>query len=139
MKCEEELERTRVVLGALVVFFLAAFILQLVCLFMALKEWPSSSPTDAIHNAREILAAHAHPGSPIVVQIVELGEDWADSEYDEVVPRFVIRIDNDVDPDHATELMAHEWAHCLTWGAEGDHSDEWGAAYARCYRLLFED
>jgi len=40
------------------------------------------------------------------------------------------------------EALVHEWAHCLSWPHEenvaDDHSPEWGVAYARCYRLVYQ-
>ena len=37
------------------------------------------------------------------------------------------------------EVVAHEWAHTLVWGIprSKDHDDMWGAAYARCYCVVF--
>ena len=37
------------------------------------------------------------------------------------------------------EVVAHEWAHTLVWHIPGsqDHDAIWGAAYARCYCVVF--
>lgn len=40
------------------------------------------------------------------------------------------------------DTLRHEWAHCLAWHdgpfCEGDHPDDWGIQYARCYRATTE-
>lgn len=37
------------------------------------------------------------------------------------------------------EMLAHEWAHTLVWQVPGeqDHGSMWGAAYAKCYCVVF--
>lgn len=39
-------------------------------------------------------------------------------------------------PELAFTLLAHEWAHVLTWGTSHPHGDEWGIQMARCWRLI---
>lgn len=88
-----------------------------------------------LHESRDMPRA----SMPIEIVIVDLGEDaWGTC--DKLADRFVIEISDDLDPWHATRVLLHEWAHCLSWDDEvenGDHCDEWGEAYARCYRALF--
>ena len=41
----------------------------------------------------------------------------------------------------ATETLCHEWAHALAWTSSvssKDHDAAWGKAYARVYRVVFE-
>lgn len=58
---------------------------------------------------------------------------------------FMIRILNSLGSERAIETLIHEWAHAMVWfspaaeNSEGDHHSEWGVAYARCYRVIFED
>lgn len=58
--------------------------------------------------------------------------------------RFHIEIDAGLGRGRALDALAHEWAHCIRWtevehGVEAPHSDAWGRAYARCYRLFFDE
>lgn len=58
---------------------------------------------------------------------------------------FLIKVKNTLSGDRAIEALVHEWAHAMVWFLtaaeqdEGDHHSEWGVAYARCYRAVFED
>jgi predicted SprT family Zn-dependent metalloprotease len=41
----------------------------------------------------------------------------------------------------AMETLCHEWAHALAWTSNvssKDHDAAWGKAYARVYRVVFE-
>lgn len=51
----------------------------------------------------------------------------------------LIRIARGMALRHALEVLAHEWAHHLAKIPEtrGPHTVEWGAAYAKAYRVLF--
>lgn len=56
--------------------------------------------------------------------------------------RFTITIDPD-EMKHERmwrETLAHEWAHTLVWHIPRSrpHDDMWGAAYARCYCVVFK-
>ena len=59
--------------------------------------------------------------------------------------QFLIQIERKLGVDRAIETLVHEWAHAMVWFSpaaeevEGDHHSEWGVAYARCYRAVFED
>jgi len=59
--------------------------------------------------------------------------------------KFLIRIDKRLSTQWAIRILVHEWAHAMVWfspaaeGKEGDHHAEWGVAYARCYRAIFDD
>ncbi len=46
-----------------------------------------------------------------------------------------------------SDALAHEWAHLLNWSAcstselerkRMEHTAQWGAIYAKCYRIVFE-
>lgn len=56
--------------------------------------------------------------------------------------RFQIALDQILmdDERQMMEILAHEWAHAVTWDVPDhhDHSDFWGIAYARCYRTVFQ-
>jgi hypothetical protein len=56
--------------------------------------------------------------------------------------RFLIRLSKDlIDnyPDAMPLLLAHEWAHTLSWGERADHGKRWGVAFAYVWRLLVEE
>lgn len=62
---------------------------------------------------------------------------YADTEWDGT--RFTIRIDSSLEARAATETLAHEWAHAMTWTAtRTDHGPTWGKAYSRAYRVAVE-
>lgn len=70
---------------------------------------------------------------------------FGDCGFDEERGIFKIRILKNLSETAAIETLVHEWAHALVWFCaaaclqEGDHHSEWGVAYARCYRALYED
>lgn len=51
-----------------------------------------------------------------------------------------IRIRETIPENQAAELLCHEWAHARTkiYMTKTSHTDEWGAAYAQCYRVMEE-
>jgi len=52
---------------------------------------------------------------------------------------YLIRLSKEVVfavPDSARLLLAHEWAHILSWECDVTHGDEWGKELARCWRVL---
>lgn len=53
---------------------------------------------------------------------------------------YLIRIRRDLivrAPDAFYLVLAHEWAHALSWSySDEDHSAVWGVAYSRCWRII---
>lgn len=56
-----------------------------------------------------------------------------------------ITIDGNLEYSRAAEVLAHEYSHAMTWtfkrleSVRAHHCDEWGLAYARVYRDLWEE
>ncbi len=52
-----------------------------------------------------------------------------------------MRVNRALETPQALEVLAHEWAHAMTWELEHDrcqsHSAYWGVAYAEAYRAVF--
>jgi len=58
--------------------------------------------------------------------------------------RFAVRVSRDCENQHhALLVLAHEWAHALSWDLQARHDDHheehWGLAYSRCYRAVFPE
>lgn len=57
--------------------------------------------------------------------------------------KFRIRINAKLDAEAALHVLAHEWAHALSWSSDSDrieeHSAEWGLAMARVWNILGGD
>lgn len=54
--------------------------------------------------------------------------------------RFHIRIHRDLGDVAALFVLAHEWAHALSWGRDReDHGDAWARAHARVWRVIADD
>ena len=55
--------------------------------------------------------------------------------------RLAVRVNRALETPQALEVLAHEWAHAMTWELEHDrcqsHSAYWGVAYAEAYRAVF--
>lgn len=53
---------------------------------------------------------------------------------------YLIRLNKavvDGSPDAVYLVLAHEWAHAISWEAGSyDHGDSWGLAIARCWRII---
>jgi hypothetical protein len=61
-------------------------------------------------------------------------EDWGETDWDG--EGFVMHIH----PEAEAEVIAHEYAHAMTWDVPGDpHGPVWGVAYSQCYQLLVEE
>jgi hypothetical protein len=85
------------------------------------------------------------PVWPVEVRRVKMPKDaWGDCSLRKGKggPRYVIRVDRDLEPIAALQILIHEWAHVLSWGSEShlldDHGPEFGLAYSRVYQALFE-
>lgn len=52
---------------------------------------------------------------------------------------FRIRIDRTLPEHEAIETILHEWAHALIWEHSQMHTNEWGKAYSRVYRVLIKE
>ena len=53
--------------------------------------------------------------------------------------RFVISISKELTPEHAIDVLLHEYAHTVSWKREDDdHGPLWGVAYSNIYRLFLE-
>lgn len=52
---------------------------------------------------------------------------------------FVIKINRELTPEHAIDVLLHEYAHTVSWKKEDDdHGPLWGVAYSNIYRLFLE-
>lgn len=55
--------------------------------------------------------------------------------------KLAVRVNQCLDSSQAIEVLAHEWAHAMTWDIEHErsqsHSAYWGVAYAEAYRAVF--
>lgn len=54
--------------------------------------------------------------------------------------KFLIRINKNLPEHEAIETFLHEYAHAHAWDeTKDDHSDEWGKAYSRLYRVFLKE
>lgn len=100
------------------------------CVLAALKRWcPPAKPVKIVIGKMQ----HGLLGSCRVV-----GD------------AFVIRLNSDMGPPQAVDVLVHEWAHALSWSYTHDqliaisaqrehldwatHDETWGCAYSRTYR-----
>lgn len=55
--------------------------------------------------------------------------------------KLMVRVNKNLSEPVALEVLAHEYAHALSWDIEHErsvsHSPFWGVAYAECYRAVF--
>lgn len=89
------------------------------------REMPLKKPVRVIAVTRECLK-HA--------------EDRRKSCYGECETdgsRYLIRINHNKPADSAIDTLLHEWAHCHApiYANKTSHTDEWGVAYAKAYRV----
>ena len=54
--------------------------------------------------------------------------------------KFRVRINSRLDAEAALHVLAHEWAHALSWSSDStriaEHSPEWGLAMAHVWNVL---
>jgi len=75
------------------------------------------------------------PDASVIVRRVDLS---CDGKCTWTGKRYVVLIKRTIDYWRATDSLCHEWAHALSWTADGpnEHGPEWGVAYARVYRVM---
>ena len=89
------------------------------------------------------LRAEASPVLPVTVRREDLkrGRLYGYCRLSRDRSRFCIGLASDLKGDRLAEYLIHEWAHAMAW-TEGraveEHDGQWGAAYARCYSLIFK-
>ena len=80
---------------------------------------------------------HHHPLSHEVT-IEHLPDAEGTTDYDEEKGVFSIRISDTVEEGMRSEVLVHEWAHCLCHEYSGPCADAvWGVCYAGLYILIF--
>ena len=92
-------------------------------------------------RASRLLRRRVPAALPVKVRWLDLDGDYGDcSLVRKPTPHFLIRIDRTLGNESALMILAHEWAHAVSWTAEhleiADHGPEWGIAYARVWRAL---
>lgn len=76
---------------------------------------------------------------PISVRRVPLS-DKLDGDCQFKKKKFFIRINQNLEEHEAIETFLHEYAHAHAWDeTKDDHSDEWGKAYSRIYRMFLKE
>lgn len=98
-----------------------------------------------LYQAIRLLRARAMPkdGYRVHVRVVHVPDDrLGDCSACAKRKRYLIRLSRhlvDSYPDAVPLLLAHEWAHALSWGERADHGKRWGMAFAFVWRLLVEE
>ena len=76
---------------------------------------------------------------PVSVRRVPLSEEL-DGDCQFRNDCFLIRINRNLEEHEAIETFLHEYAHALAWDVtKDDHSDDWGKAYSRLYRVFLKE
>jgi hypothetical protein len=81
------------------------------------------------------------PGLDVEIRVADLDPQGLLGQSELIDGRFVVTLDDDLSPEMRTEVLVHEWAHLLVWGASdqfGDHGPTWGVAYAWVYRCVVD-
>jgi Zn-dependent peptidase ImmA (M78 family) len=71
---------------------------------------------------------------PISIRRIGM-RDFGECFFDEDKHKFVIHINSEMPEEAAVEICLHEIAHVLTWDNRTMHSNDWGKAYSKLYRL----
>jgi hypothetical protein len=85
------------------------------------------------------------PVWPVYVRSVALSDSHGDCALvteTKKGPHYMIRVDSSLSDVAKTQVLIHEWAHCLSWHSEShryqDHGPEWGLAMSRIWQALLE-
>jgi len=111
------------------------------CVALPRAEVPSLSMAAAVAELREQMP----PALPTDVRVCRIPEELCmfGVTYRRVrVPgRLQVVVDSGLDEAFQLRVLAHEWAHAVTWSLPheaGVHDAAWGVAYARAYRIVVE-
>jgi hypothetical protein len=86
---------------------------------------------------------HLHRYCPTSSKVLVVLEDIDDAtigftHYNKLQDTFYITIDNRLQYESKCNVLAHEWAHVITWETDtDDHGDTWATAYGKCYNVVF--
>lgn len=100
---------------------------------------------ESLHEHADLLRKRCPVGPVTLVTVPDLGKnERASCERVRIGGRdqFTIRIGvQGRTHEELLDLLCHEWAHALCWkrGRERGtpHSQAWGIAFAKCYRVVF--
>jgi hypothetical protein len=85
-----------------------------------------------------LLKKECPPSLPVKVRRVKTSKTL-DADCQRKEGYFLIRIDRDLAEHEAIEALVHEWAHTLVWENTREHTNEWGKAYSKVYRILLRE
>lgn len=103
-------------------------------------DWLSPSFFRAIST----LAAEVPLDAPVKVEVLCLDGKWGQAWWNEDSGYYHIQLDAEIpgpNVDWALDVLIHEWAHCIVFGAaswEDPHDAMWGVALSRCYRAVVD-
>lgn len=77
---------------------------------------------------------------PVIVRRVKVPTDRF-GDCNRLDDYYLIRICRDLKEEQAIDILIHEWAHAISWTkcTSEDHSNEWGKAYSRVYRVFLKE
>lgn len=85
------------------------------------------------------LRVHIPPGKPVRLVLGHTLPDDHGYASGQNCRTWKIAISADEDDLGALDTLIHEWAHCLAgWKSRRVHTNRWGSAYSRCYRVFLE-
>ncbi len=85
-----------------------------------------------------LLKKECPPSLPVKVRRVRTPKD-VDADCQQKPDHFLIRVDRTLEEHEAIEALVHEWAHALIWEHTREHTNEWGKAYSKVYRILLRE
>jgi hypothetical protein len=86
----------------------------------------------------KLLKKECPPKLPVRVRRVKTPKE-EDGSCRKKEDHFLIKIDNTLSEHEAVETLIHEWAHALVWDITQEHTNEWGKAYSRVYRVVLKN
>lgn len=73
------------------------------------------------------------------IKIKRVNMENLDGSCEEKKSYFLIKINKELDENHAIDVLLHEMAHADAWGKDQDvHGKNWGLSYSRIYRKYDE-
>lgn len=88
---------------------------------------------DNFDKLGKFLRGQFHISRKLVIRRIKMS-DHGSTAINSAESRITISINRDDDEGVQWDTLVHEYAHALEYDKEGNHTEQWGRIYSKCYR-----